>query len=143
MNSKPVPNGHQRVMPYLFYADVAASLDFLVQAFGFEIRSVHKEPNGRIANAQATIGEAVVMMGPAQRQFGFASPGTLPALHSGIVVYVDDVDAHCRRARAAGAKIEREPADQPYGVREYTARDREGNQWFFWTPLSEAGEPAA
>src|SRR5215475_7598092 len=143
MQTKPVPEGHQRVMPYLFYADVAASLDFLVQAFGFEIRSVHKEPNGRISNAQATIGDAVVMMGPAQRAFGFASPATLPALHSGIVVYVDDVDAHCRRARAAGAKIEREPADQPYGVREYTARDREGNQWFFWTPLPDAGESAA
>jgi len=140
---KPVPEGHQRVMPYLFYADVAASLDFLVQAFGFEIRSVHKEPNGRISNAQAAIGDAVVMMGPAQRQFGFASPSTLPALHSGIVVYVDDVDSHCRRARAAGAKIEREPADQPYGVREYTACDREGNQWFFWTPLPDAGESAA
>ena len=70
-----------------------------------------------------------------QAAFGFASPRTLPALHCGTVVYVDDVDAHCRHARAAGAKIEREPQDQDYGVREYTARDREGNQWFSWTPL--------
>jgi uncharacterized glyoxalase superfamily protein PhnB len=144
MHTKPVPEGHQRVMPYLFYADVAASLQFLVDAFGFEMLSVHKIPNGRIVNAQVRIGDAVVMMGPAQRQFGFASPDTLPALHSGIVVYVDDVDAHCRRARAAGARIEREPADQEYGVREYTARDREGNQWFFWTALGGAAhQPAA
>jgi len=133
---KRVPDGHQRIMPYFFYEDVAASLDFLVKAFGFEILSVHKMPNGRIANAQATLGGATVMMGPAQRQFGFESPGKLPALHSGTVVYVDDVDAHCAHARAAGAKIEREPADQDYGVREYTARDREGNQWFFWEALA-------
>jgi uncharacterized glyoxalase superfamily protein PhnB len=134
--NKPVPDGHQRIMPYFFYADVAASLDFLTTAFGFEIRSVHKLPNGRIVNAQATLGGATVMMGPAQRQFGFESPAKLPALHCGTVVYVDDVNAHCERARAAGAKIEREPADQEYGVREYTARDREGNQWFFWEALA-------
>ena len=133
---KPVPEGHQRIMPYFFYADVAASLEFLKNAFGFEIRAVHNGPDGQIVNAQAGLGEALVMMGPAQAAFGFASPRTLPALHSGTVVYVDDVDAHCRRARAAGATIEREPQDQDYGVREYTARDYEGNQWFFWTPLS-------
>ena len=135
---KAVPAGHQRLMPYFFYADVQASLEFLVNAFGFEVISVHKMPDGTIANAQARYGEAVVMMGPAQKAFGFASPSTLPYLHSGTVVYVDDVDAHCRHARAAGAVIEREPQDQDYGVREYTARDREGNQWFFWTPLSAA-----
>lgn len=131
----PIPEGHQRIMPYFFYEDVAASIEFLAKAFGFEIDAVHKLPNGKIVNAQATINGARIMMGPAQRQFGFASPRTLPALHSGTVVYVDDVDAHCRHARAAGAEIVREPADQDYGVREYTARDREGNQWFFWTPL--------
>lgn len=133
---KPVPAGHQRLMPYFFYADVQASLDFLVAAFGFEVISVHKIPNGSIVNAQARYGEAVIMMGPAQKAFGFASPQTLPYLHSGTALYVDDVDAHCRHARAAGARIEREPQDQDYGVREYTARDREGNQWFFWTPLA-------
>jgi len=133
MDQKPVPAGHQRIIPYLFYADVAAALEFLTAAFGFESRLVHKEPGGN----------AVVMMGPAQAQFGFASPRTLPALHSGIVVYVDDVDAHCQRARTAGATIEREPADQEYGVREYTARDREGNQWFFWSALGDAQREAA
>ena len=133
---KTVPEGHQRIMPYFFYEDVAASLDFLVKAFGFEIVSVHKIPDGRIVNAQARYGEAVVMMGPAQGNLGFASPRKLPALHSGTVVYVDDVSEHCRHARAAGATIEREPQDQDYGVREYTARDLEGNQWFFWTPLA-------
>ena len=129
------PQGHQRIIPYLFYEDVQASLEFLSNAFGFEIRYVHKEPNGRVVHAQAGFGDAVVMMGPAQAAFGFASPRKLSALHCGTVVYVDDVDAHCRHARAAGARIEREPQDQDYGVRECTARDLEGNQWFFWTPL--------
>jgi uncharacterized glyoxalase superfamily protein PhnB len=46
-------------------------------------------------------------------------------------VYVDDVDAHFERARAAGATILEEPADQPYGDRRYAAEDPEGHQWFF------------
>ena len=36
----------------------------------------------------------------------------------------------------------REPCDQPHGVREYTARDLAGQEWFFATPLaSEGSEP--
>ena len=46
---------------------------------------------------------------------------------------VPDVDAHFRHAREAGAEIEREPADQPYGQREYSARDAEGGRWYFAT----------
>ena len=41
------------------------------------------------------------------------------------------VDALCERARAAGAKIEREPADQPYGDRVFTCLDPEGHSWSF------------
>jgi uncharacterized glyoxalase superfamily protein PhnB len=38
--------------------------------------------------------------------------------NSGLVVYVDDVDAHYERARGAGARIDSEPVNQPYGQRE-------------------------
>ena len=46
---------------------------------------------------------------------------------------VEDPDAHCERARAAGAEIVQEPTDREYGSREYTARDPEGNLWVFGT----------
>jgi uncharacterized glyoxalase superfamily protein PhnB len=39
------------------------------------------------------------------------------------------------RAVAAGAEIVEEPVDQPYGVREYGARDLEGHLWYFHSPL--------
>jgi uncharacterized glyoxalase superfamily protein PhnB len=48
-------------------------------------------------------------------------------------VAVDDPDAHHDRAKAAGAEITRELVDQPYGSREYGARDLEGNPWYFGT----------
>ncbi|WP_425350550.1 VOC family protein [Mesorhizobium wenxiniae] len=49
-------------------------------------------------------------------------------------VYVrlkEGIDAHCDRARAAGAEIVQEPADQFYGERQYRARDPEGHVWTF------------
>jgi uncharacterized glyoxalase superfamily protein PhnB len=49
---------------------------------------------------------------------------------SGLVVHVDDVDAHFAHARA---RIDAEPVDQPYGQREYGARDPEGHRWWFAT----------
>lgn len=41
------------------------------------------------------------------------------------------LDAHCARARAAGARIEREPETQPYGDRVYTCLDLEDHPWSF------------
>jgi uncharacterized glyoxalase superfamily protein PhnB len=40
-----------------------------------------------------------------------------------------DIDAHCERARAAGAEIIMEPEDQFYGDRSYRCRDPEGHIW--------------
>lgn len=58
-----------------------------------------------------------------------------------IAVIVDDVDAHFRQASSKGADIAYEPVDQPYGYREYEARDNEGGLWSFMKPLatSETG----
>jgi uncharacterized glyoxalase superfamily protein PhnB len=47
----------------------------------------------------------------------------------------DGLDALCERARAAGATIEREPADQPYGDRIFTCLDPEGHSWSFGQTL--------
>jgi uncharacterized glyoxalase superfamily protein PhnB len=52
-------------------------------------------------------------------------------------VLVDNVDGHCERARAAGAEIDEEPADQEYGERRYSAVDLEGHRWFFAQPIRE------
>jgi uncharacterized glyoxalase superfamily protein PhnB len=51
----------------------------------------------------------------------------------GIYVVVADCDAHCARARTAGAVILREPQDEDYGGRGYTCRDLEGHVWSFGT----------
>jgi uncharacterized glyoxalase superfamily protein PhnB len=40
-----------------------------------------------------------------------------------------DIDAHCERARAAGAEILVEPETQFYGDRTYRCKDPEGHIW--------------
>jgi uncharacterized glyoxalase superfamily protein PhnB len=57
-----------------------------------------------------------------------------------LYVAIDDADAHCARARAAGAEIMTELHDTDYGSRDYAARDFEGNIWYFGTyrPAAEA-----
>jgi uncharacterized glyoxalase superfamily protein PhnB len=126
---------HQDAIPYLYYKDAAAAVEFLSKAFGFAVRNVHKDDTGGVMHGELGIGASAVMIGPARDEFGFKAPNELPARHSGVWCYVDDSDAHCAKARAAGATIVREPTDQFYGVREYTARDIEGHEWFFSTPL--------
>ena len=60
---------------------------------------------------------------------------------------MDDVDAHCERARAAGARIADPPKTDDYGEehgahRTYRAVDLEGHQWWFMkcirAPMSRA-----
>ena len=68
---------------------------------------------------------------------GFASPADLPAVPSQIFCYVDDVDAHHERARAAGATIAAEPKDEPHGDRMYRAVDPEGHRWMFATHVKD------
>jgi hypothetical protein len=64
-------------------------------------------------------------------------------VRQGVYVTVDDVDAHCSRARSAGAEIAIQPYDTHYGSREYSAWDLEGHLWGFGTyPMgSPEGEP--
>ena len=124
------------LIPYIRYEDPRAMLDWLGRAFGFEARAVHEGDGGQVEHAEVTFGTGMVMVGPT-REDG-ASTATTPrqlggAATGGIYVVVDDPDAHCERARAAGAEIVRELTDQDYGSREYSARDPEGHTWSFGT----------
>jgi MerR family transcriptional regulator, thiopeptide resistance regulator len=125
----------ERVIPVLVYRDLAAAHDFLVRAFGFDAGGVYRDADGRAVHGEVRAGSTVIWLHRVTAEHGLDSPASLGAAGSGLVIHVTDVDAHCARARAAGAQIQLEPADQPYGHREYEARDPEGHRWWFATPL--------
>ena len=126
---------HPSLAPYLFYEDVAAAAQFMQAAFGFRLgfTSPSRDVEGRLDHAQLLHDSGMIMVGHAGGGGlnKVKRADALPALHAGIYVFVEDVDAHCARARKAGAKVLLEPADQPWGDRMYCATDPEGQFWMF------------
>ena len=121
------------VIPLLVYEDLPAAHDFLVKAFGFKAGGVMRTPEGQAVHGEVQVGETSIWLHRVTGEHELASPTVANMKGGGLVVYVDDVDAHCSHARAAGAHILSEPVDQPYGQREYGARDVEGHLWWFAT----------
>jgi MerR family transcriptional regulator, thiopeptide resistance regulator len=128
------------VIPLLVYEDIEAAHDFLVSAFGFQPGGVERGPDGNVVHGEVRWAESVTWLHRVTEEHDLASPGSTRPATGGLVVHVDDVDAHFTRARDAGATIDREPGDQPYGQREYGARDPEGHRWWFATPIADAAE---
>jgi PhnB protein len=127
----------QAIVPYLAYEDAAAAIAFLCEAFGFEERYRLEMPDGRIGHAELAFCDNVLMLASSYPELGFTSPAKLPSVHASLHIDVEDVDAHCVRARTAGATIASDPADQPHGDRSYRALDPEGHRWSFSTRVRE------
>ncbi len=121
------------LIPYVFYEDGAATVDFLQQAFGFRERMRETNDDGSLGHCELELGDAVIFVSglPA----GHRNPAHLGNVTGGIYLSVPDVDKHFERAEAAGATIQGKPEDQPYGARNYGALDPEGHQWWFSTPI--------
>jgi uncharacterized glyoxalase superfamily protein PhnB len=120
------------ISPLIFYRDPRAALDFLERAFGFETRMVVDDGEGGVIHSETQYrGHVVMVSGPPSGQW--ASPVDLGGKRTGSVhvQVADGLDALCEQARRAGGKIEREPADQPYGDRVFTCLDPEGHSWSF------------
>ena len=126
------------IVPYLFYSDAPAAIDFLCRAFGFAEQFRYPMPDGRLGHAELTYKSNVLMLASVYAEGGFSNPLTLPAVHSQLYCTVDDVDAHHERARAAGATIVTEPAND-HGHRLYRVIDPEGHRWMFVGPITNGG----
>ncbi len=125
------PEGLPRMIPFLFYNDPGAALDWLAKAFGLETRMTMPGPEGQIMHAEMQLKDAVIMMGPPSDEQGSKSPADLPGVNQSLYLYVDDVNAHYQQAKAAGARIMSEPEDMFWGDRMYYAQDCEGHHWNF------------
>jgi len=145
---KPPPPDWPRISSGLSYRDAARMIDWLCDAFGFEVRLKVEGDGGRIEHSELTYGEGLIMVGQERDEsarFGtrMLSPLTAGGVTQSFMIYVDDVDAHCARARAAGARIISEPSVHDYGDdywadRSYGALDPEGHMWW----ISQRVRPA-
>lgn len=132
--------GWALVYPHLAYQDPVAAIAWLSGAFGFQERVRMDDEDGGFITAklQTPAGGLVMVTGYSDDWLREQLPGLPrqekpPYPHRGhtISVMVPDVDAHFQQAKAGGATILHEPADQPWGLRVYAALDLEGHQWEF------------
>lgn len=114
----------------LSYRDPKAALTWLEEAFGFELFMLIEDADGNLAHSEMRFGNAAVMIG-SEWSADHASPASIGGKNTQTVHIAtsDDVDAHCERARRAGAHILAEPETQFYGDRTYRCRDPEGHIW--------------
>jgi uncharacterized glyoxalase superfamily protein PhnB len=138
------PFRHPTFGSAVFYKDPVAALDWLEKAFGFERMMVITDAKGNLAHSEMKFGDGYIMVGSEWAEF-VASPASVGAKNTqSIHVHLKDgIDAHCQRARAAGAVIVREPADQFYGDRTYMARDPEGHVWTFGQTVRQVSREEA
>jgi MerR family transcriptional regulator, thiopeptide resistance regulator len=134
---------NEKLIPVLVCGDIAAEHDFLVEALGFSAGGIQRNADGQAVHGEVRVGDFVIWLHRAAAEFKLVSPRSIPAASTGLFVYVSDVDAHCERARARGARLDSEPKDMPYGQREYGLTDPEGHRWWFATPLTQPSRTEA
>jgi uncharacterized glyoxalase superfamily protein PhnB len=132
--SKTPPADWPRISSALFYDDAPAAIEWLEKAFGFQTRLKVEGGDGAIVHSELALGDGLVMVGSPSEAWK-KSPRSLGGANTqSLFAFVDDVDAHCARARAAGARILVEPTNNDYGEHEdrtYAAEDCEGHHWWF------------
>lgn len=124
------------IIPILVYDDIEAGHDYLVKVFGFNSGGLHRLEDGTVVHAEVTLGDHAVWLHAVSPEHDLDSPLRLPPSGGGLSVQISDVDTHFAESKAAGARLDSEPTDQPYGLREYGARDPEGHRFWFSTPLA-------
>lgn len=131
----------------VFYRDPKGALAWLEKAFGFELSMLIEGPDGdpNMMHAEMSVGgRGRIMVGGEWADWA-KSPASVGGANTCIihVSLLDDIDAHCQRAAAAGAEILEAPADQFYGDRTYRARDPEGQVWTFGQKVREVSRAEA
>lgn len=133
----PIPDAMHGAIPYLCCREAARALAFYKEAFGASEILRLAEPNGRIGHAEFRIGNAVIMLSDEYPEMKVLSPQALGGSATAIHLYVENVDAFCARAVAAGATLARPVADQFYGDRSGQLTDPFGNRWSIATHVAD------
>jgi uncharacterized glyoxalase superfamily protein PhnB len=130
------------IIPTMRYRDAAAAVTWLCDALGFEKHAVF-EDGGKVVHAELAFGNGMIMLGEVRdTPYGqnIRQPDEVGGKETQApYLVVADIDAHYRRAKAAGAVIVIDIKDEDYGGRDYTCRDPEGHIWNFgnydpWNP---------
>jgi uncharacterized glyoxalase superfamily protein PhnB len=114
------------VLPHVVYRNLPEAMAWLERVFGF--REHYRYGDGP-SGAQMFVENAVIQV--RQARDGERTPKELGFGTQSLTVFVEDVDGHYARAKAAGVKIVEEPHETEYGEYQYAAEDLDGHRWLF------------
>jgi uncharacterized glyoxalase superfamily protein PhnB len=119
------------------YRNAPEAIGWLCRVFGFEKHAVYPGPDNTIMHAQLTLGGGMIMLGSVkENEYSrfMKHPDEIGGVETvSVCLTVPDADVVYERAKAAGAEMLFEIADQPYGGRSFTCRDLEGRIWYVGT----------
>ena len=123
------------IIPGLLYHNAPEMIEWLCQAFGFEIKLIIGGENKTINHAHLIIGNSGIMISSAEKyaQHTFCkTPNEVGGIGTvELIVYIKEVDKHYENAKLHKAEIIMDIEDKPYGGRGYCCKDKEGHVWVF------------
>lgn len=134
-------NSSQTIIPMLSYEDGVKAMDWLCSAFGFKEKARMLDEHNRLAHGEIEMNDHLIML--ASPTPDYQSPkhhrkicretakwSEVPFVINGVLVYVQNIQAHYENAKSSGAVILSELEFGFPGTR-YRAEDLEGQRWMF------------
>jgi len=138
----------QEIIPMLSYENGIAAIGWLEKAFGFvENKEMRFMEGDRLTHAELRLSDNVIMLATPSQDYESINKHrsyckqtdkwlSVPWVVNGLLVYVDDVDAHFKRAKENGAEILSE-IEEGFPGKRYRCADIEGNRWMFMQKQNE------
>ena len=132
----------QHIIPMLSYENGLTAIDWLVKAFGFEENKDMRMIEGtRLTHAELRLNDSIIMIVTPSEDYESINKHrshckqmnkwlSVPYIVNGLLVYVDDVDAHFKKAKSNGAEILSE-IETGFPGKRYRCADLEGQRWMF------------
>jgi uncharacterized glyoxalase superfamily protein PhnB len=139
--TRPIPAGHENLIPHLVCSPCAEAIAFYKKAFGAEeIQRVPAPDGQRIMHASIRIGKSFVFLVDDFPEFcggKSSTPLSLKGTPVSMHLYVENCDTAIQRALDAGAKVEMPAADMFWGDRYGVVTDPFGHKWAFATRIKD------
>lgn len=114
------------VLPHVAYRNVVEAIAWLSNAFGFTEHYRYGDP---ISGAQVRAGNAWIML--KQMKSESRTPGELGFGTQSLTIFIEDLETHFERTRAAGVTVVEDLHETVYGELQYAALDLDGHHWLF------------
>jgi len=133
----PIPKGYRSITPYLIVNKGVKAIEFYQKVFGAKVTVCMEYGKGKVAHAELVIGDSMIMLADECLEMKALSPTHFKGSPMSIHLYVKDVNAVVKRARAAGAKLIHAVEDKFYGDRNGVIQDPYGYQWCVSTHIED------